>query len=255
MQNINRIYALSKRNVILRYKSSFVGFFWGFFKPLLYLLIFIVIFSAAFLKSRDFPSINDYVIFTSSGLIFWFFFSNITNQSVGSIIGSSGLIKSLNIPIIFFPLSEIISELFNFLLTLVVFLLVMYWFHIDYSWRMLLIIPCSVLFSIFCMGVTLTLCSLNVFFRDIGIMWTTIQPALFYLTPIAYPETMIPSHYKLIIRCNPIYYFIKLGRSIFHDAVAPPMSLWIYCVIIAFVMLGIGIAIFNKLKNQFISAI
>ena len=255
MQNITRLYALSKRNVILRYKNSLAGFFWGFFKPLLFLLIFIVIFSSAFLKSNDFPSLNNYVIFTSAGLIFWFFFSNVTNQAIGSVVGSSGLIKSLNVPVIFFPMADIVSELFNFALTLVVFLVIMYWFGISYSFKMLLIIPCILLFSIFSFGIIMLLSSLNVFFRDVGIMWGTIQPALFYMTPIAYPESMITDKYRLIIKCNPIYYFIKLGRSIFYDPVAPPMAQWMHCMLIAAIMFMMGLYVFNKLKNQFISTI
>ena len=249
MQNITRIYALSKRNIILRYKNSIAGFLWGFFKPMLYLLIFTVIFSA------QFPSVNNYVLYCTSGLIFWFFFANLTNQSIANIISSAGLIKSLNIPIILFPISEMISELFNFLLTIFVFLIMMYWFGIIYNFKLLLIIPFIVLFSIFCLGVTFVLSSLNVFFRDVGIMWGTIQPALFYLTPIAYPETLIPEKYRLVISCNPIYYFIKLGRSIFHDVETPPLSLWINFAIIATIMYGIGLLVFNSLKKQFISTI
>ena len=249
MQNITRIYALSKRNIILRYKSSLIGFFWGFFKPLLYLLIFIVIFSF------QFPSVNNYILYATSGLIIWFFFANVTNQAIGSIIGSSGLIKSLNIPPMFFPLSEMISELFNFLLTLVVFFIAMYWFGITYSFHLLLIVPCAILFSIFSLGLVLMLSSLNVFFRDVGIIWSTVQPALFYITPIAYPESLLKGHYKFITQCNPIYYFIKLGRSILTTPEAPPLKMWLYCTILAAAMYGIGIFIFNKLKNQFISTI
>jgi len=249
VQNITRIYALSKRNVILRYKNSLVGFFWGFFKPLLYLLIFIVIFSA------QFPSVNNYILYATSGLIFWFFFSNVTNQAIGTIVGSSGLIKSLNIPPVSFPVSELIGELFNFSLTLVVFLVVMYWFGLGYSFRLLLIIPCTILFSIFSLGVILLLSSLNVFFRDIGIIWGTVQPALFYITPIAYPESLLKGHNMFIIKCNPVYYFIKLGRGIFTEPVAPSGRLWIYCLVIAVCMYCIGAFVFNRLKNQFISTI
>ena len=247
MQNISRIYALSKRNIILRYKNSLVGFFWGFFKPLLYLMIFIAVFSKI-------PSnhIDHYILYVTSGLIFWFFFSNVTNQSVGSIIGSSGLIKSLNIPVILFPLSEIISELFNFVLTIIVFLIIMYWFGITYSLRLIMIIPCLLLFSLFSFGVTIFLSSINVFFRDVGILWTTIQPAIFYLTPIGYDEKFVPT---IIARGNPIYYFIKLGRGIFHEPHLPPLELWLQCTAIAVVTFLFGIFVFNKLKNQFISTI
>ena len=248
MQNITRIYALSKRNVILRYKNSLVGFFWGFFKPLIYLLIFIVIFS----KNSD---VKNYELFATSGLILWFFFANVTTQTVGNIVGSAGLLKSLDIPSLFFPLSEVLSELFNLVLTLVVFVIIMKWFGIVYSIQLLLIIPCILLFGLFAFGLSLALCSINVFFRDVGIIWNTIMPAIFFLTPIAYAEKVIPDQYKLVIKCNPIYYFIKLGRSIMYDPAAPPLNMWINCLVIAVTMYVVGQFIFNRLKNQFISAI
>lgn len=248
MQNLKRIYALSKRNVILRYKSSVIGFLWGFIKPLLYLMIFMVVFGQN-------SGIDNYVLFVSSGLILWFFFANATGQAVGSIVGSSGLLKSLNIPAYFFPLSEVFGELFNLLLTLIVFLVLMNWFGLVYSPRLVLIVPCAILFSIFIYGLNLLLSSINVFFRDIGIIWSTIQPALFFLTPIAYPESNIKDKYKLFIELNPIYSFIKLGRSIFYNAEAPSWHMWSSCIIIAVAMYAIGHLVFSSLKNQFISAI
>ena len=249
MQTIARLYALSKRNIILRYKNSLAGFLWGFLKPLLYLMIFIVIFSS------QFPSVNNYVLYATSGLIFWFFFSNVTSQSVQNIVSSAGLIKSINLPTILFPLSEMLSELFNFLLTLAVFLVIMYWFGIHYGWQLFLIIPYLVLFGAFCLGITLALSSVNVFLRDAGILWNTIQPALFYMTPIAYPESMIPAHFSFIIRFNPVYTFIKLGRSIFYDTGSSPSSLWLQCLYLSVLSFSFGLLVFNKLKNQFISAI
>ncbi len=249
MQNITRIYALSKRNVILRYKNSLAGFLWGFMKPLLYLLIMIVVFS------KNFPDVQNYTLYALSGLILWFFFANVTAQSVGNIVGSTGLIKALNIPALFFPLSEVISELFNLMLSFVVFLIVMKWFGLEYSPRLLLIVPCSLLFALFAFGLSLMLCSVNVFFRDVGIIWNTVQPAIFYLTPIAWPEKMIPDDYKAVIQFNPIYYFIKLGRTIFYETTLPADSLWYTCIALSVGMYLVGQFIFNRLKNQFISAI
>jgi ABC-2 type transport system permease protein len=249
MQTIARLYALSKRNIILRYKNSFAGFLWGFLKPLLYLLIFIVIFSS------QFSSVSNYVLYATSGLIFWFFFSNVTSQSVQNIVASAGLIKSINLPVVLFPLSEMLSEMFNFLLTLLVFFIVMYWFGIDYGPHLLLIIPCVILFSAFCLGITLALSSVNVFLRDAGILWQTIQPAIFYMTPIAYPEDMIPERFSFIIRFNPVYSFIRLGRSIFYDGGLPSGSLWLTCLCLSSASLLLGLFVFNRLKNQFISAI
>ena len=225
-----------------------MGFLWGFFKPLLYLLIFIVIFSSQM-------SVPHYVLYATSGLIFWFFFANVTNQSISSIVGSSAIIKSLNIPLVIFPFSELLSELFNFLLTIFVFLIIMHWFGLQYSEKLIMIIPCMILFSFFALGITMALSSLNVFFRDIGILWTAIQPAIFYLTPIVYSEKMIAPKYGMVIRFNPIYYFIKLARAICYDDGFPGYKLWLHCSILALLTYLIGVFIFNSLKRQFISAI
>lgn len=248
MQEITRLYALSKRNIILRYKNSIAGFLWGFFKPLLYLMIFIVVFSKQ-------VATNNYVLYATSGLVFWFFFSNITNQSIGSIINSAGIIKSINVPVMFFPLSETISELFNLTLTLGIFFVAMNWFGIVYSFKLLLVIPVAILFSIFSFGLTMILCSLNVFFRDIGILWTTIQPALFYLTPIAYPKEIITKFHPLLLELNPVFYFIDTERTIVHQNQLPSATMWLQCIAISFTMFAFGYFIFNKLKQQFISAI
>ncbi len=249
MQFLNQLYALSKRNVILRYKHSLIGFLWGFIKPLIYLLIFIVIFSA------QFTSVTNYVLFVTSGILFWFFFSNIVSQGVQSIIQASGIIKSVKLPALLFPLSEVLTELFNLLLALMVYFFVMNWFGLVYTFQLLWIIPILFIFSVFSFSVAIFLAALNVYFRDIGILWNTIQPAIFYLTPIAYTEELIPERFSYVIKLNPIYYYIKLFRFPLYEAKAPDMHLFLTCTCISIITLAFSLFIFNRLKNQFITAI
>jgi len=249
MQHLDQLYALSKRNIIVRYKHSVIGFFWGFFKPLLYLLIFIVIFSS------QFSSTSNQVLYITSGILFWFFFSNCTGQGTQSIIQASGLIKSVYIPAIFFPLAEVIAELFNVLLALVVYFIIMHWFGMVYSFHLLWVFPILLLFSLFCFSITLILSALNVFYRDVGILWNTIQPALFYLTPIAYTESLIPERFSFVIKANPIYYFIKLFRYPLYEATSPDFFLFGKCILITVIVFLIALFMFNRFKNQFITAI
>ncbi|HOZ51072.1 MAG TPA: ABC transporter permease [Chitinophagaceae bacterium] len=249
MQHLNQLYALSKRNIIVRYKHSLIGFFWGFFKPLLYLLIFIVIFSS------QFSSISNQVLYITSGILFWFFFSNCTSQGAQSIVQSAGLIKSIYIPTIFFPLAEVIGELFNILLALMVYFIIMNWFGMIYSLTLFWVIPILFLFALFSFSITLILSALNVFYRDIGILWNTIQPALFYLTPIAYTESLIPQKFSFVIKANPIYYFIKLFRYPLYESKVPDFFLFGKCILITIVSCSVAIFLFNKMKNQFITAI
>lgn len=249
MQFFNQLYALSKRNVILRYKHSLIGFLWGFIKPLIYLLIFIVIFSA------QFTSVNNYVLYATSGILFWFFFSNIVSQGVQSIIQASGIIKSVKLPAVLFPLAEVSTELFNLALALLVYFFVMKWFGMVYTFHLIWLIPILFIFSVFSFGVAIFLAAFNVYFRDIGILWNTIQPAIFYLTPIAYTESLIPERFSWVVKLNPIYYYIKLFRFPLYEATAPDMHLFLTCTLISIVTLGISLFTFHRLKNQFITAI
>ncbi len=249
MRFFHQLYALSKRNVILRYKHSLIGFLWGFIKPLLYLFIFIVIFSA------QFSSMKNYVLYTTSGILFWFFFSNIVSQGVQSIVQSAGIIKSVKLDVLLFPLAEVLTELFNLSLALLIYFAVMHWFGLQYSFHLIWLLPLLIIFSIFTLGITILLAALHVYFRDVGILWNTIQPAIFYLTPIAYNESLIPKRFAAVIQYNPIYPFIKLFRYPLYENIAPPGSLLINCCIISLVSFALGLFVFNRLKNQFITAI
>lgn len=249
MQHLHQLYALTKRNVIVRYKHSVLGFLWGFLKPLIYLLIFIVIFSA------QFSSVNNYVLYATSGILFWFFFSNITAQGIQSIIGSAGILKSIRIPSLLFPLAEVGSELFNLALALVVYFILMQFFGMVYTFQLLWIIPILLIFTLFTFSITLLLAALNVYLRDVGILWNTIQPAIFYLTPIAYTEELIPARFSFIIKANPIYYFIKLFRAPLYHGTAPDFKLFLLCGSFSVGLLLVSLFIFNRLKNQFITAI
>lgn len=249
MQHLNQLYALSRRNIIVRYKHSVLGFLWGFLKPLLYLLIFLVIFSS------QFSTTSDHVRYILSGIVFWFFFSNCTTQGTQSILQSSGLLKSVYIPPVFFPLAEVISELFNVLLALFVYVLIMGWLGMPFSLNLLWVLPVLVLFALFSMAVTLLLAAFHVFYRDVGILWNTIQPAIFYLTPIAYTEALIPEKFAFVIRANPVYYFIKLIRYPLYLVQMPDMILFAKCAVMTAIALAIALVIFNRMKNQFITAI
>lgn len=249
MQFLNQLYALSKRNIILRYKHSLIGFLWGFIKPLMYLLIFIVIFSA------QFSSVKNYVLYATSGILFWFFFSNIVSQGIQSIIQAGGILKSVKLPALLFPLAEVTTELFNLALALLVYFIVMQWFGMVYTWQLLWLIPILIIFSVFSLGIALILASLNVYFRDIGILWNTLQPALFYLTPIAYTEDLIPPRFSFVVHANPIYAFIKLIRYPLYEAQAPDMQLFLHCTSISFFTFIVSLFVYYRLKNQFITAI
>jgi len=224
-----------------------LGFFWSLLHPFLYLLIFLAIFSAAF------PAIENYPLYVLSGLIFWIYFSNATSQLSIVFIKNAHLLKSLNISKIMYPITELGSELVSFMLGLIPFMILMYFLGLKITFNLLYIFPIILLFSIFIFSVGLILGSLNVFLRDVGILWNTINPALFYLSPIAYSFKIVPERFKFIVKYNPMYHFLELVRNILYDGQAPVAHYVGRCLMITSVTVLLAFIIYRKTRNGFIS--
>lgn len=235
------------KNLQLKYKHSALGFLWSLLHPFLYLLIFLAIFSTAF------PSIENYPLYCLSGLVFWIYFSGGTNQLCIVFIKNAHLIKALNVPKTIYPLTELGSELVSFLLGLIPFMIIMYFMGLQMTWNLLYLIPVILLFSVFIFALGLILASLNVFFRDVGILWNTINPALFYLSPIAYSYNIVPEQFKFIVKYNPLYHFLEIVRNVLYDGTAPSMHYIGRCLLITGVASVLAFLIYRKTRNGFIS--
>lgn len=239
--------ALAWKNVRLRYKSSLLGFVWTLLNPLLFLGIFLLIFSQAF------PQVPNYPVFALTGLVFWTFFSTVSGHILGALVENANVLKSLAVPPLAFPLGQLLAGLFNLALSFVPLAFILAWF----GWRPapvhLLILPATVLFTLFIFGIGLALCALNVYFRDIGLLWSALLPAFFYLTPIAYPPELVPDRLRWISELNPLYHFIGLVRAIIVDGAPPTAGTWITALLIAGVAFSIGMTLHHLLRRGYIA--
>ncbi len=241
------LWFLILKNLQLKYKNTVLGFFWSLLHPFLYLFIFLIIFHNAF------PSIENYPLYVISGLVFWLFFSEGTNRLSQVFIKNGHLIKCLNMPKIIYPIAEIGSELFSFSLSLIPFTVLMLFMGLELSVNLLYIIPVIIIFSIFILSVGLILGSLNVFFRDVGILWITLNPALFFVSPIAYSYDIIPAKFNVLISLNPLYHFLVIIRNIIVENRAPVLYNLIICILVTIVLFLLAIFIYQKTRNSFIS--
>lgn len=241
------LFALAWKNVRLRYKSSLLGFAWTLLNPVLFLLIFLLVFRHAF------PSVPNYPVFALSGLIFWTFFSTVSAHVLGALVENAGVLKSLAVPPLAFPLAQLFAGVFNLLLSFIPLALIMAWF----GWRPqavnLLVLPVTALFTVFVFGIGLTLCALHVYFRDIGLLWGALLPAFFYLTPIAYPPELVPEHLRWVAALNPLYHFIGLVREVLVSGNVPGLSAWITASWIAALALVLGLFTHTSLRRGYIA--
>ena len=241
------------KNLKLRYKNSALGFLWTLINPLFMLSIFVFVFSQVI------NSVENYSLYVLSGLIFWNFFSSSSNQMLNKIVESGGILKSVNIPPIIFPLASLASNLINFLLTLIPFLILMIYFGFKPGFITVLIIPVLILFVVFTFSLSLILSCFNVYFRDVEMFWTTIMPALFYATPVVYAA---PPQMGLFMTLNPFAHFMELIRDIlyksqikglYHEMWADIPYRFMTTSLITLVFFVLSLVVYNRLRKGFIS--
>jgi ABC-type polysaccharide/polyol phosphate export permease len=240
------VLSLALKTIKLRYKNSVLGIFWSMINPLIFLLILVVVF-------KEINHIKNFSLYALSGLVFWNFISTAILQVLSSFIDNSNLIKSLNIKSLSFPFSALLAALINFALVFIPFFFIMFFLNYELNLSILCLIPLLLITAFFVLGVGIFLGTLNVFFRDVQLLWNTIIPAFFYFTPIAYTIDIVPEHSRNLLKFNPFFYFIESFHDIFYRSQCPNLTNWIMCFCLALLSIIIGYLTFNKFKKGFIS--
>ena len=238
---------LVSRDFKTKYKRSVLGMLWSFLNPLLTMSIQYVVFSTLF-KS----SIDNFVIYLLSGIVCFNFFNEATNMCLMSIVGNSTLINKVYVPKYIYPFSRTLSSGINLLLSLVPLFIMLL---ITGTWptKAFLLLP-FVLLMLFMLsyGVGLILATMMVFFRDTQFLWGICSMLLMYLTPVFYPETIIPSQFLTVYKLNPLYHVLRFIRSILIDGVSLEPKAYLYCILLCGIPFLLGLLIFRKNQDKFV---
>lgn len=187
-QNRALLSELVRTDFKLRYQGSFLGYAWSLLRPLLLFVILYVVFVRFLKLGNDVPH---YPVYLLLGIVVWNFFTEMTQQSLGSIVGRGDLIRKIRIPRWIIVFSSSMSALINLGLNLIVVAVFMVINHVD-IYRTALLIPLLLVeVYMFALGISLFLSAMFVKFRDIGYIWEVILQGGFYLTPILYPLSRI----------------------------------------------------------------
>lgn len=238
---------LVERDFRVKYKASALGMIWSFLNPLLTMLVYLFVFSTIFSNdTANFP------VYLMSGIVLFSYFSDATNLGMGSIVGNSALITKVYMPKMIYPLSKVLSSAVNLCISLVPLFLVMLLTGMTIH-KSILLLPVVILFLIaFTFGASLILATLNVFFRDTQFLWGVLLTMLNFLTPVFYPESIIPAQFATLYHMNPLYQIIYFMRKIILDGVSPTPVTYLYCILASGLTLLFGIWIFRKNQDRFV---
>jgi lipopolysaccharide transport system permease protein len=241
----NLIWVLAGVDFKQRYKNSILGYFWSLLEPLLMLSILYVVFSNLMKMQVEY-----YALFLLQGIIMWSFFSRTTTGSLLSIVIKPNLIKKVYFPRDILVISTCITALLMSIFESVVFILFMIIFRIPLSIYLVFIPVIILIFFFICLGISLALAALHVYYRDLRYIWTLVLQVGFFATPIVYPIYALPPA-LWILTYNPIAQIIYLARDVTIYSKAPNLASLSYVIVVAIVALCIGYWIFMRREPNF----
>jgi lipopolysaccharide transport system permease protein len=210
-------YFLSWRDILVRYKQTVIGIAWSLIRPILTMVVFTIVFGKlAKLPSEGVP----YPILVYTALLPWQFFSNSLSESSNSLITNSNLLSKIYFPRLILPTSSVIVGIVDFLISFVILIGLMVWFHFIPQWRILALPFFLALALVTSLGFGLWLAALNVKYRDFRYIVPFIVQFGLYISPVGFSSTIVPEKWRLLYSINPIVGVIDgfrwaiLGQSI-----------------------------------------
>jgi lipopolysaccharide transport system permease protein len=204
------IWALTIRELKVRYKGSVLGFFWTFMNPLLLMVIYTVVFTSIFKTN-----IPHYEVYVFSGILLWNAISGCLNDGAACIVQNSALITKAALPPEIFPIRVVLTHFLNYLLTLpllVGFSLLRGLVPTTHALQLLYLIPLTMLFML---SVVLGLSVLGAFYRDIQYLVNTLSFALFFTIPVTYPMSILPEKLQAVLMLSPLTQLIQMSADAF----------------------------------------
>lgn len=244
---------LTLRDIKIRHKQTLLGVAWVIFQPFLSALIFTILFGIIIkIPSEGLP----YPLFVFIGLTFWNFFATSLTSASGSLTGSESLVKKVYFPREILPLSTIATNLFDFVLSVVLLSAMAAFYRVSPHPAIFILFPLSVILVLAAsVGSGLFLAASNVKYRDVRVVLPFFIQILIFVTPVFYPISIISPQKRWILALNPVTSAIEINRSLVAGQLILPFNNILISIVAALVILFIGVWYFRRTEGQFADVI
>jgi lipopolysaccharide transport system permease protein len=250
------VVSLARRELAARYKGSVLGIVWAVLTPIVMIAIFTFIFAGLF-RARFGASGSgwDYALYLFCGLLPWTAFQESLQLSSTTIVSHANLVKRVVFPLETLPVAQALAalgnQMFGTIALLIGTLLIQHQLYPTLLWLPVLVLP-QLLATL---GAAWLLASLGVFLRDIVQGLTLLLMAWMYLTPIIYPESIVPERFKPFINLNPFTPLIRSYRRIMLEGAGPDWRGLAYFTIFALIIFIFGYWWFARTRKNFADVI
>ncbi len=242
------IFFFTWRDLKVRYKQTLLGAAWAILQPFLTMIVFSIFFGGlAKVPSDGVP----YPIFSYAALLPWTLFSKALQDASRSLVSSANIISKVYFPRLILPLSSTLAGLVDFVIALIVLVGMMFFYGIQptaNTWTLPLFVLLALITAI---GVGLWLSALNVMYRDVGYIIPFLTQFWMYITPIAYPASMVPEQWKFLYALNPLTGVVEGFRWALLGTGDGPSYTLLISASIAILLTISGLFYFRRMERKF----
>jgi ABC-2 type transport system permease protein len=237
---------LVAKDLKLKYRGSILGFIWSLLNPLVMLGVYTVAFK--YIVGIKTP---DFVLYLLLGILAWNFFNGSLMMATGAIIDNGGIVKSVFFPRAILPISTVLFNFAQYILTAIVYLpVMMLLYRVPLSVDMVAYPLFLLLQLLFTIGLALLISVGTSFFRDFRHFLEIALQALFWLTPIIYQLDIENHPMRRWLRFSPLSPYVIAYHQIFYDRVWPQRSAWALAFVYAAVALVLGLRVMLKHEDR-----
>lgn len=207
---------LTKREVIGRYRGSFLGVFWSMSYPVMMLTVYTFVFTAVFQVPWS-PRSGNYaesILLLFTGLILYSLFAECINRAPGLILTRVNYVKKVVFPLEVIPWVSLGVGLFQMGMSLAVLLVFCGLGPLPLNWTVVFFPVLVIPLSLVILGISWFLASFGVFVRDAGHAAGIMTSLMLFLAPVFYPISAVPEAYRVLFYLNPLTFVIEQARAV-----------------------------------------
>lgn len=211
------IWQLTKRDVIGRYKGSWLGIGWSFAYPLLMLCLYTFVFSGIF--NARWPGVNtdSKLMFATNlfaGLVIINMLAEVASKASTLILSNVNYVKRVVFPLEILGIVTVLSATFHAAVSIVLLIFFKLIASGSLSWSILAIPILWLPLCIFCSGLGWAISALGVYIRDMALLVNVGISLLLFVSPIFFPSSAYPERWRGVLELNPLVWMIEEMRSI-----------------------------------------
>ena len=246
-----------KRDIITDYKQTILGPLYFIITPIINTIINMFVFGKIAKLSTD--GVPPF-LFYMSGTLFWSYFKICLNAGKTVFQSNVSLFSQVYFPRLAIPISQNISALIKSSVQFIMFFCFFIYFYyqganINPSFRIILLPLLLLQCSLMGLGTGILISSFTVKYKDLNFIYKFIISIWMYISPVVYPLSVIPEEYRYYVSFNPMVGIIETGRELFFGSSSFNIIHVTNGFITTFVMVLLGLLIFNKVEKNFLDTV